>query len=97
VDKVTKDLSEVELIKIKLLSKAWDTTSSRKFVQDEAEKVHTLRDDMLAKWVLLKQDSHEDMNDKAMTDKTKEADGYAQQVTAGMKSLVNNVLKEFRS
>ena len=97
VDKVAKDFGLVELCKCKLKAKKWDTSTSVKFVTDEADKVMALKDATMTTWVEMSCDKHEDMKTKELEDKLEEAKDHMKVVLDSFTALTKNVLNEFRS
>ena len=97
VDKVTKDLGCVGLIEANLKAKKWDTTSTIKFLNEEAQAVHNKRNDVYEKWVPLKQDDHALLSDDDMKDKSKEATDVTKFILETFKIFARDVLGEFKS
>ena len=97
VDKVTKDLGRVGLIEASLKAKKWDTTTTVKFLNEEAQRVCNKKDELFQKWVLMKQDDHALLSEDELKDKTQEASGYAKIVLDTFKTFAKDVLSEFRS
>jgi len=97
VDKVTKDLGQVVLIEANLKAKKWDTTATVKFLREEAERMCKQKDEIFKKWLLMKQDAHDQLSLDELKDKTTEASGHAKIVLDVFKSFGKDVLSEFRA
>ena len=97
VDKVTKDLGCVGLITANLKAKKWDTTSTIKFLNEEAQAVHNTRDEIYEKWVTLKQDDHSLLSEDDLKAKSTEAGVNTKNILETFKAFGKDVLSEFRS
>ena len=94
-DNVHRDLSAVGVIETKLKQKKWNTEGPLKFLKEEANKVHDVLEETLAKWVAAKETRLDTMSDQEIEAWIAEQDKHADALMTKFKNFSRDTLSEF--